>query len=357
MNDFGFRSVIGHGDVIRHLKRAIRTDHVNHAYLLTGDALSGKRTIADALAAALLCDTVRQRLQAEASGPSAGPAELSDGETDACGICPSCKKARSRNHPDIIYVTHEKPAVISVQEIREQVVGTAGILPYEGGRKVYIIPDAEKMNVQAQNALLKTIEEPPAYVVVILLSVTQEALLPTILSRCVKLTLLPVPDRLIRRYLEEELTLPDYEAGKLAAFAQGNVGRAKEAALDPEAEERRNNTLDILKRIGGMDAARIAETARTLKEDKAHIDEILDMMLMFFRDVFLCKASGDESSLIFRDEFSLVRSTAEAVSYGTLHHIFSELDRARVRLLANVNFELTMENLLFAVKEGMERSR
>ncbi len=349
MTESGFRPVIGHEAVIRHLQRAIRTDRVSHAYLLTGEAGSGRHMVAEAFAQALVCDTLKNALSGEDGRPL--PA---DRDIDACGSCISCKKAAGGNHPDIIRVIHEKPGVISVQEIREQVVGTAEIRPYEGGRKIYIIPDAEKMNVQAQNALLKTIEEPPPYVVMILLSLTQEALLPTIQSRCVRLSLMPVPDRQIRQYLEETLRIPDYEARKLAAFAQGNLGRAREAALDPEAEARRNAAVGLMKAADRMDAARIAEAARTLKEEKDHITDILDMMLMFYRDVFLFKASGEDGNLIFRDEADAVRSQAERTDFRQLYRIFEALDRARVRLGANVNFELTMENLLMTLKGQAE---
>lgn len=102
------------------------------------------------------------------------------------------------NHPDIIYVTHEKPNVISVDNIRQQVNGDIDIKPYSGEYKIYIIDEAEKMNVQAQNALLKTLEEPPAYAVILLLATRAEAMLQTILSRCVVLNIKPVPEDLIR---------------------------------------------------------------------------------------------------------------------------------------------------------------
>ena len=100
----------------------------------------------------------------------------------------------NRNQPDIIYVQHEKLNIISVDEIRRQVNNSIAIKPYSSERKVYIIDEAEKMNVQAQNALLKTLEEPPAYAVIILLTTNQEALLQTIRSRCVTLTMKPVSD-------------------------------------------------------------------------------------------------------------------------------------------------------------------
>ena len=118
-------------------------------------------------------------------------------------VCHSCKQALSGNHPDLIYVTHEKPASIGVDDIREQINDTIQIRPYSSYYKIYIVDEAEKMTVQAQNALLKTIEEPPSYAVIILITTNQEAFLPTILSRCVQLKLKPLKDFTVKSYLTE----------------------------------------------------------------------------------------------------------------------------------------------------------
>ena len=164
----GFRDIVGHGQIIEHFQNAIKMDKISHAYILAGEKGSGKRTIATAFAQTLQCE---------------------QGQTDACGICHACKQAESRNHPDIIYVTHEKPNSIGVEEIREQLVGDVLIKPYSSKYKVYIVNDADKMTVQAQNALLKTIEEPPSYAVILLLAGNVSSMLPTILSRCVTLSM------------------------------------------------------------------------------------------------------------------------------------------------------------------------
>lgn len=343
MGDSGFSAVIGHGDVIRHLTRAIRKDRVSHAYLITGDKGSGRHMIAEAFARALVCDRLRSLIG------EGGADSLRDEEIDACGQCPSCKKASSGNHPDILHVTHGTQ-VLRVEEIREQVTDTAEIRPYEGGKKIYIIPDAEAMNAAAQNALLKTMEEPRPYVVMILIATSQEAVLPTVLSRCVRLPLLPVPDRLVRRYLEETMMLPDYEARKITALAQGNPGRAIEAVSDSAAGERRMMVLKLLGRRGRMNAAEISDAAAGMKEDREHIFEILDLMLMYYRDIMVMKATGRDDMLIFRDEAQNIRTEAGGCSYGELRRIFGALDQARVRIGANVNFDLTMESLLSVLR-------
>ena len=175
----GFSEIIGHEQIIEHLQNAIRLNKVSHAYILDGEEGSGKMLLASAFAQTLQCE---------------------QGGTEPCGKCHSCIQAESRNQPDIIRVTHEKPGSIGVDDIRDQLCSDILIRPYSSPWKIYIVDEAEKMTVQAQNALLKTIEEPPAYGIVLLLTENSEAFLPTILSRCVTLKLRPVKDEQIRKY-------------------------------------------------------------------------------------------------------------------------------------------------------------
>ncbi|MDO5702739.1 MAG: DNA polymerase III subunit, partial [Lachnospiraceae bacterium] len=295
----GFRSIVGLADAKRHLQTAAGGGRLSHAYLITGEAGSGKRSIADAFAMTLLCEKP----------------VTAEGAADACLECISCKKAIGRNHPDVIYVTHEKPGLITVDEIRSQLVGTIGILPYESRYKIYIVADAELMNPQAQNALLRTVEEPPEYAVILLLAASPETLLPTIRSRCVTVPLRPVSDREMRNYIGGTLHVPDYEAGILVSFSQGNVGRAVRAATDESFITRRDKTLDLIKRLHGMDTATIMEAIKMMKEDRDYISDILEFISMWFRDVLYFKATADVDGLIFGREISAIRAQASASSY------------------------------------------
>ena len=135
----GFKDIVGHEQIIEHLKNAISLEKVSHAYILNGPESSGKMMIAEAFAMALQCE---------------------NHDVEGCMECRSCEQAIDHNQPDIIYVTHEKPNNISVDEIRAQLNNDIAIKPYSSKYKIYIIDEAEKMNQQAQNALLKTIEEP-----------------------------------------------------------------------------------------------------------------------------------------------------------------------------------------------------
>ena len=199
-----FSQMIGQEAVSSHLQQAIAHDKVSHAYIFSGNKGSGKRTMAELFAKTLQC---------EKKG------------INPCGKCHSCRQADSHNHPDIRVVSHEKPTVLSVDEIRRQVVADIQIRPYQGPYKIYIIPDAELMAQEAQNALLKTIEEPPAYGVIILLTTDAGKLLETVRSRCVRLAMKPVPDTDIMEYLKKNMGVNARNARFAAAFAQGALGR------------------------------------------------------------------------------------------------------------------------------------
>lgn len=326
-----FDSVIGHKEIISHLRNAISMGKVSHAYLFSGEEGSGKNLLATIFAAALQC----QRRG-----------------TDPCGVCGSCRKAEGGNHPDIIRVTHEKPASIGIEEIRSQLVEDVGIKPYTGPYKIYIVDEAEKLTIQAQNAILKTIEEPPAYAVILLLTSNAEALLPTISSRCVKLKLKAVSDTMIKNYLIDSCRVPDYQAEMDAAFAQGNVGKAQKIATSEEFSQIRDYALRILKYSKDMPMQELVETMKRLSQEKETIYDYLDLFLLWFRDVLLFKATWEVDNLVFKQEINAIKERARSSSYEGLESIINAIEKAKNRLHANVNFDLTMELLFLTIREN-----
>ena len=270
-----------------------------------------------------------------------------------CGKCRSCRQAESGNHPDIIRITHEKPNTISVDDIREQLVGDVQIKPYQSKYKIYIVPDAEKMNVQAQNALLKTIEEPPAYAVILFLTTNASSFLPTILSRCVVLNMKPVPDQEVRKYLMEHVEVPDYQADIAVAFAQGNIGKAVKLATSEYFNEIKNAALHILKNAPRMDISEISAAVKGVSEYKVDIQDYLDIFAVWYRDVLYFKATRDADGIIFRDQLASIQEQTNNCSYEGVEDILKALRKAKERLNANVNFDLTMELLFLTIKENI----
>lgn len=326
-----FKDVVGHKDIINYIRNAVTEDKVSHAYILNGERGSGKKMLATLFATTLLC---------EKHGP------------DPCNTCHSCHRAESGSHPDIIRVTHEKPNTISVDDIRTQINEDIQIKPYQGPYKIYIIPEADLMTVQAQNALLKTIEEPPAYAVIFLLTENAEALLPTIQSRCVMLKLRNIKDTLIRKYLMETLQVPDYKADMCTAFAQGNMGRAIMLATSDHFSEIREEAVQLLKYINEMDLSEVTKAIKKITAYKLEINDYLDILMIWYRDVLLYKATKDISKVVFKDQIGAIRERAKKSSYEGIEKILESLDKAKTRLKANVNFELVMELLLLTIKEN-----
>lgn len=326
-----FKDVVGHKDIIQYIANAVTMDKVSHAYILNGERGSGKKLLARLFARTLLC---------EKHGP------------EPCNECHSCRQAESGNHPDIIQVTHEKPNTISVDDIREQVNNTVMIKPYQGPYKIYLIERAELMSVQAQNALLKTIEEPPEYVVFLLLTENAEALLPTINSRCVMLKLRNIKDKLIRRYLMEVLKIPDYKADVCTAFAQGNVGRAIMLANSEHFNEIKDEAVQLLKYIHEMELSEVVAAVNNITSYKLEITDYLDIIMIWYRDVLLYKATKDIDRVVFKDQVNYIREQAKTSSYEGIERVLSSLEKAKTRLKANVNFELVMELLFLTIKEN-----
>lgn len=326
-----FSKIIGHEKIIEYFKNAITMDKVSHAYILNGADKSGKMMLAEAFAATLQCEK---------------------GGTSPCGECRSCKQAAGRNQPDIIYVTHEKPNTLGVEDIRKQLNDDIVLKPYSSRYKIYIVDEAEKMNVQAQNALLKTIEEPPAYAIILLLTTNADTFLPTILSRCVRLDLKAVADEKIRKFLMEEKQVPDYQADICVAFAQGNVGKAIQLAGSEKFNEMKNSALQLIKRLKEIDLYEMTQAVKQITEYKLEINDYFDLMMIWYRDVLLYKATADANRLIFQDEIYNIKKEASKSSYEGIERILAALEKAKQRLRANVNFELVMELLLLTIKEN-----
>lgn len=326
-----FKDVVGHKDILKYISSAVENNRVSHAYILNGERGSGKKMLANLFAMTLLCET---------------------GDNEPCGKCHSCKQTESGNHPDIIRVTHEKPNSISVDDIRTQVNNTVDIKPYQGPYKVYIIPQADMMTPQAQNAILKTIEEPPSYAVFLLLTENAETLLPTINSRCVMLKLRNIKDTLIKKYLMENLEIPDYKADMCTAFAQGNMGRAIMLANSDHFNEIREEAVQLLKHISEMELNEIVAAVKNISVYKLEITDYLDIIMIWYRDVLLYKATKEIDKVVFKDQLQSIKEQARKSSYEGIELILESLEKAKARLKANVNFDLVMELLFLTIKEN-----
>lgn len=328
-----FKDVVGHKNIIKYIQNAVAADAVSHAYILNGERGSGKKLLANLFAMSLQC-------------------ENRDEDGDACGKCRSCKQAMNGNQPDIIRVTHEKPNSISVDDIREQVNNDIVIRPYSSKYKVYIIADADMLTVQAQNALLKTIEEPPSYAVIMLLTENAETLLPTIRSRCVMMKLRNIKDQLVKKYLMEQMKVPDYKADVCVAFAQGNMGKAIMLANSEYFSEIKEEAVHLLRNIDDMTVPELMEAVKKCMMYKLEINDYFDIIAIWYRDVLIYKATRNVDRVVFSDQMKYIKERARKSSYEGIENILDALEKAKARMKANVSFELIMELLLLTIKEN-----
>ena len=326
-----FKNIVGHEDIIRHFKSSIETGNISHAYIINGEVDSGKKMLARAFARTLQCE---------------------EGATEPCGKCQSCIQALNLNHPDIITVTHEKPDVLSVNEIRQQLVDSIDIKPYKGKYKIYIVPDAQLMNEQAQNALLKTIEEPPEYGIIILLTSNIDKLLPTVCSRCMILNTKPIRERAMLEYLVKELGLTEERAYFCLDFAQGNLGKAIKLAQNEEYSAIVDSVVSVLKKIHELDVDDLTTAVSHIQKFKLSIDDYMDLMMMWYRDVLMLKVTGNIDKLLFKQEYSTMRVQAGLMSFQDIEDKIDAITRAKERLAVHANFDVTMELLLLTLKEN-----
>lgn len=324
-----FSDIIGQEHIKEHLQEAIISGMPSHAYLIQGEEGMGKSMIAKAFANGLVCER---------------------GGAEPCLECHSCKQFLSDNHPDVRVLVPENPNIIKVDEVRTQIIDDVGIKPYNDGYKIYIIPDAQRMNQQAMNALLKTLEEPPQYVVIMLLCTSASMLLDTIVSRCVTLNLRPLKDSQVCECLMKTYKKPDYVANVVAAFARGSIGRALLLAEDEKFSGIRELATEMICDINKIDMSEMSNLIKRILALETPPEEFLDYLMLWYRDVLVRKSTGKDNRLLFKNDIRLITEVAERTGYEQIEKIFKEITNARNRLRVNVNKELTIELVLLAIK-------
>lgn len=324
--------LVGHEQIAEHLTRAVSADKISHAYVFYGEKGMGKSFLARYFAKLLQCEA-----------PLAQEGDVA--RLCACGKCKSCIQMDGGNQPDVVFVTHEK-STIGVDDIRSQVNADIQIKPYSSKYKIYIIDDADKMTEVAQNALLKTIEEPPEYGIIILLADNVGRLLPTIMSRCVALAVKPVAKKQIKEYLQEVLNVPEIQAEMAATFSAGNIGKATRYAMSEDFAGIKSDVLDFLRHMNEMQLPTLIDTVKTMGGYKSEIKDCIDLMILWFRDVLMLKATNDPNSLIFKEEYKILSTQAQNRDYASIEKAIGTMEKTKVRLDANVNFDTAIELML-----------
>ena len=331
MSSMDFKNIIGHEEIISRFMSSIETDRVSHAYIIAGEEGSGRYTLAEAFAKALQCE---------------------EGGSEACGHCKSCKQAESDNHPDIITVAHDKNTVLSVDCIRTEVVDSMGIKPYSSKYKIYIIRDGEMMTEEAENALLKTIEEPPEYGIIIIITKQLEKLLPTIQSRCVIINTKPVKEKDIHDYLVSNYGISEEKISFAIEYGQGNLGKAILLATNEEYEGLVRSVIDLESNIFDMTLDEISEAIKRCVNYRMNINDYLDLMMMWYRDILVLKVTGNPDKILFKEQYSVIKDQAKYLSFNELEDKSRAIESAKQRINAHADMEDIMRLLILTLKEA-----
>ncbi|HEX2945115.1 MAG TPA: DNA polymerase III subunit delta' [Clostridia bacterium] len=324
-----FSGIIGQKEVVGSLERALSENRVGHAYIFTGPAGMGKKTIAHLFAGLLLCDAPH------------------DGKT--CDRCMPCRLFKNGSNPDFHRIDTEE-ASIGVDKIRD-VLADVAIKPVYSKRKVYIVEDAEKMTEQAQNCLLKTFEEPPEYVVIILLTANYEALLETVRSRAQHLHFRKYTRDQVRQALALKVENDD-ELSKLAVdYSDGSIGLALELACSGDFSRLRDRTLAMLPGAEKGKTASILEFTAFIEENRESVGLLLDILLLYYRDLLVMCETGNENMLINSDKKDMILNNAQTHSSRGIVGKIDALEATRRALKQNANLQLAVDNLLISLRE------
>ena len=323
-----FRDVVGHARLVSLLSRAVARDTLPPSLILAGPAGVGKRRVAAAVAAALNC-----------LDPRTG-----DLERDACGTCASCRRIERGVHPDVVTIEPGDSGSIKIEPIRE-VIDRAGFRPFEGRRRVVIIDEADAMVPQAQNALLKTLEEPPSASVFLLVSSMPDVLLPTVRSRCplLRFAALPVAD--VATVLARDHKFAAADARAAADAADGSVGGAL-AASSTDVVEARQTAARLLGQVArGADPSRRIDAAKMLTPakpsppgvEREQLAVCLRAMSSLLRDLSIIGSGIDTGALANADLADDLDTLARSYDARRSVRAYSAVDQALAALERNAS--------------------
>ncbi len=325
--------IVGHAEAVRVLKRSLADSRLHHSMIFHGPQGVGKRTVALALAAALNCT---RRVAAERD-------PVPD---DACGSCPSCLKVGKGIHPDVILITLEKTVISidSIRELREQ----AAFRPYEGRRRVFLVDPADRLSVDAQNALLKTLEEPSASSCIILITSRPMHLLPTTRSRCQVLAFGTLPTHMLAKQLVTAHGFTEQTALRAARISGGRYGAALTLDLT-QYEAACDALLEVLKRLAEeRPRDHVLTDIEAFGSETEEIAWRLELLAGMVRDMMVISSSGSVLGIIHHDRTAELEHLSARLP-GSLDDLFDRVRMAISDLERNVNRKVLLETLLFDI--------
>jgi DNA polymerase-3 subunit delta' len=323
--------IVGHEAAVALLDNSLKNRRLPHAHLLAGPPQVGKMTLALNLAQALNCDA----------------------DVKPCGICVSCRRITELKHSDVQVIGLEGKTETSIDQIREM-EHCASLKPFEGRNRVFIIDDADQLSQEAANCLLKTLEEPPPFVHIILLSANERAVLPTIRSRCQTIRLRPLATAAVERTLIERFKVAPEQAGILAKLSSGRIGWAIEASSDENALKERAEALHTLTATVSADRVERLFFATMLAsqsaKNRAALQSTLALWISWWRDLLLIKGECPDA-ITNVDQKEVLYREAEYYDIIGIEKFINDLIRARAAIESNANARLVLDVLMLGIPQ------
>ena len=323
-----FLDIYGHEKQKAILKQALAQNRVGHSYLFSGIEAAGKKTLAMEFAKVVNC-------------------EKSDEINDSCGKCPACLKIDRNNHPDIFAIEAEGQfiRINAIREIQELMT----FKPMEGKRRVFVIDNADKMNDQAANALLKTLEEPTPANILILVTAKPYTLPSTIISRCRHMRFNPLSIDTVAKFMIERRNMEKKDALLLAGLSGGSIGQALELNKD-DVIAYRTQTLNLLANTKKSEPLSLLAFAAFFGQDKREIKQGFHIIKTCFRDALVYKETLNDQMLINQDNSSLIASLASRLTGSQILQNIALMEKAGETIEQNVNKSLTLETMAFKLQ-------
>ncbi len=320
--------ILGNKLILNIINKSVKNKNFSHSYIISGDYGLGKKTIANYFAKSILCS-----------------------HTPPCGVCQSCSSIDNKNNSDIIYVAPTTKKSLGVNDIRNEVIQKLHLKPYEHDYKIFIIDKCETMTIQAQNSLLKSIEEPPSYAIFLLLTENINNFLSTIVSRCITLKVKPVPTSDVFHHLINSTDVTEDTAKFLSFYSEGNIGVALDLINDDNFKTSRDKIIDYALSVADLNLVHTLKLVKSFDIFKDDIFKYLNILVSFYRDAIVFKETANEQFISNKDKMSLVISQS---NLHTIKNLYKKLDAvitAKTQLNKNANFNLTIEVMLLKIKE------